>query len=57
MSRYVPPRDVDGATLFVGSTGTELREFLFTDVEQAYQATDLALMSRHLIKDPVDVEL
>ena len=56
MSRYIPPRDVDGATLFVGATGNELREFLFTDIEQAYQATDLALMSRHLIKDPVDLD-
>src|SRR5690606_31130709 len=29
-------------------------EFLFTDVEQAYGAADLALLSRHLVQSPVD---
>lgn len=52
--RTVPPRDVDGATLFVPRNGPELREFLFTDVEQAYQATDLATLAQHLIEAPVD---
>jgi len=52
----VPPRRVDGATLFVGATGQDLREYLFTDLEQAYQAADLALLARHLIQDPVDMD-
>lgn len=54
MTRYIPPVDVDGATLFVGRTGSELREFIFADIEQAYQANDLALLARHLFDDPVD---
>ncbi len=54
VSRTVPPRDVDGATLFAPRNGQELREFLFTDVEQAYQATDLAMLAQHLINGPVD---
>lgn len=54
IDRTVPPRDVDGATLFVSRAGKELREFLFADVEQAYQAADLATLSRHLIERPVD---
>ena len=45
----MPPRDVDGATLFAARNGRELREFLFVDTEQAYQAADLALLSRHLV--------
>lgn len=53
--RQVQPVDVDGATLFVGSTGRDLREFLFTDTEQAYQAADIAILSRHLMRDPVDM--
>ena len=53
-ARFVPPRNVDGATLFVPHTGRELREFLFTDVEQAYQSRDLATVAEHLIRDPVD---
>ncbi len=54
MHRHIPPVDVDGATIFVGRTGAELREFLYADVEQAYQANDLALLSRHLFRNPVD---
>ena len=52
--RQVPPRDVDGATLFAARNGREIREFLFTDSEQAYQAPDLALLARHLVVNPVD---
>lgn len=51
---FIPPVDVDGATLFVARNKREIREFLYTDLEQAYQATDLALLSRHIIEDPVD---
>jgi hypothetical protein len=52
--RYIPPVTVDGATMFVARNGNEIREFLYTDVEQAYQATDLALVSRHILGRPVD---
>ncbi|MGH7006007.1 MAG: hypothetical protein ACREIP_18845, partial [Alphaproteobacteria bacterium] len=52
--RYMPPRDVDGATLFVARNGRELREFLFADVEQAYQANDLAVLARHIMSGAID---
>lgn len=52
--RYIPPINVDGATLFVARNKSEIREFLFTNIEQAYQATDLALISKHIVKSPVD---
>ncbi len=52
--RYIPPVAVDGATIFMARNGNEVREFLYTDVEQAYQATDLALVSRHILGRPVD---
>jgi hypothetical protein len=54
IDRYIPPIDVDGATLFVTRNGRELREFIYTDLEQAYQATDLALLSRPVIEGPID---
>ncbi|MCB1537977.1 MAG: hypothetical protein H6865_05320 [Rhodospirillales bacterium] len=54
VDRNVPPVDVDGATIFAARSGRELREFVYTDVEQAYQANDLALLAQHIIKDPVD---
>ena len=53
--RHLPPVEVDGATLFVSGSGRELREFLFADSEQAYQAADIALLARHLMVDPVDL--
>jgi len=54
VDRYIAPLDVDGATLFVARNGQELREFVYTDVEQAYQSTDLALLSKHIITTPAD---
>lgn len=54
VGRTVPPRNVDGATLFVPRAGGELREFLFADVEQAYQATDLGMLAHHLLGHAVD---
>ncbi|MCA8929836.1 MAG: hypothetical protein KDC18_17385 [Alphaproteobacteria bacterium] len=53
VSRHIPPKNVDGATLFIGRTGRELREFLFADIEQVYQAADLALLARHFFRQPV----
>lgn len=54
LDRTVRPCDVDGATLFVSRIGDELRELLFSDVEQAYQAGDLAMLARHMIDTPID---
>lgn len=54
LDRTVPPRDVDGATVFVPTGKKGLREFLYADVEQAYQATDMGAGSRHLIERPMD---
>jgi hypothetical protein len=50
--RMVPPVDVDGSTIFAARGGKSLHEFVYTDVEQAYQANDLALVSRHLVDRP-----
>jgi hypothetical protein len=54
--RTVPPRNIDGATLFVSRSGNQLGEFVFTDLEQAYQASDLALLVDHLLADADDMD-
>lgn len=54
VDRQVPPRDVDGATLYVSRNGSDLREFIYADVEQAYQSSDLAMLAKHLMVAPVD---
>lgn len=51
----LPPQNIDGATAFISQSGRQLREFLYTDVEQAYQAKDLTLLSNDMINNPVDI--
>ncbi|MCB1721674.1 MAG: hypothetical protein KDI11_07965, partial [Alphaproteobacteria bacterium] len=56
IERYIPPTNVDGATLFIARNKQEVQEFLYTDLEQAYKSSDLALLSKHVITDPVDMD-
>lgn len=57
VTRTVSPKDIDGATVFVARSQKQIREFLFTDTEQAYQANDLSLLADHLVDRPVDMDL
>jgi len=54
IDRYIPPLNVDGATLYCARSGNEIYEFLYTDLEAAYASTDLALLSRDIVKMPID---
>ncbi len=49
--------EVDGATHFVQRRGGALREMIFAEAEQAYQANNISLLSPHLMRDPVDFAL
>lgn len=49
--------EVDGATHFVQRRGRALREFIFADVELAYQANNISLLASHLMRDPVGFAL
>lgn len=51
---YIPHTIVDGASIFI-SSANEVREFLYTDLEQAYSATDITLLVKHLMFTPVDL--
>lgn len=53
--KIIAPQQIDGATIFVSRSGRQLREFLYTDVEQAYQAKDLTILSSDIISNPCDV--
>jgi len=50
---FVRPAVFDGATLFIQTTGSALREFLFTDAEQAYTSVAVSSLAPHLILNPV----
>lgn len=52
-SSFVRPTVFDGATLFIQSTGSALREFLFADSEASYTAVAVSMLAPHLIVDPV----
>lgn len=49
--------EVDGATHFIQRRGGALRELIFAEAEQAYQANNISLLSPHLMRDPVDFAL
>lgn len=53
VDRMIPPVDVDGSTIYVARSGGAVHEFAYTDVSQAYQSNDLALVARHLVDRPV----
>jgi len=56
VDRYVQPVDVDGATMFISRNGKDLREFIYTDLEAAYQSNDLALLSKHIMNTPMSMD-
>jgi hypothetical protein len=54
-SEYVEPKSIDGATLFVQTGGRVVREYLYTDAEDAYTSTAISMISSHLVDDFQDV--
>lgn len=54
-TEFCTPTPLDGATLFVQSGGKVVREFLYTDDENAYASTAVSVIASHLIKQPKDV--
>lgn len=50
----IPVYNVEGGVMFIQRAGKSVREFVFTDLEAAYEANPIALLSAHLIDDPVD---
>ncbi|MBO1075752.1 hypothetical protein [Roseomonas marmotae] len=53
VARLIQPVDVDGSTIFVSRSGQAVHEYAYTEVQQAYQASDLALVARHLVRTPL----
>lgn len=52
---FLEVKSVDGATLFVDQNGRTLRSFLYNYNEDAYNSTDISVLSSQLIDDPVDL--
>ena len=56
-SSAVMPLPFDGATVYLQATRSAIREFLYTDSEQAYSAPMLTLLADHLIETPHDMNI
>jgi hypothetical protein len=54
-SRAIRPVRLDSQTIFVQRQGGAMREFVYSDVEQAYQAVPLTIRAQHLLPDPVSL--
>lgn len=52
---FVEPKSIDGATLFLQTGGRVVREYLYTDTEDAYTSTAVSMISSHLIDDFQDI--
>ena len=48
----VPPVSVDGATLFVDSTGRTIRNFTYSDERSGYDSPSISSRAEHLVKEP-----
>lgn len=48
---FAEPQSVDGATVFVQTGGRVVREYLYTDDEDAYTSTSVSTVASHLIDD------
>ena len=49
---FVQPASIDGATIFVAINGRIVREYLYTDSEDAYTSNSISTLASHLIREP-----
>lgn len=54
-ARYIPALQVEGATIFAARGGAELRELIYSDLQQVYQANDLGLLAPHILGQTLDM--
>ena len=52
---YLPPQQIEGATVFISQSGKDVRELDLDDLSQHYNANDLCLLSKHLMNAPVSL--
>ena len=51
------PLPFDGATLFSQKNGKTIREFIFSDLEQAYKSTSVSVLASQLIDTPKQISM
>lgn len=56
-SSFLRPKAFDGAILFVPKSGASVREFLFADAENAYNADSVSALSGEVLSSPIDMDV
>ncbi len=54
-SRYLPPQQIEGATIFISASGRDIRELCLDELGENYSATDLCAYAKHLMMSPTDI--
>lgn len=54
-SGEVQPTEFDGAVVFLTKSKGAIREFIYSDISQAYNSDSITILSQHLIGTPVDI--
>ena len=55
-SGTVQPKEFDGAVVFLTKSKGAIREFIFSDISQAYNSDSITLLSEHIIGTPLAIE-
>lgn len=55
ISRFLPPQQIDGSTVFISASGKDIRELDLDTLSEKYNATDLCVYSKHLMNNPVSI--
>lgn len=57
VQRVPRPISVDGSTVFAEATGAVIRQFVFSEVEQSFNADNISILSEHLISTPLAMDI
>jgi len=55
VSRYLPPQEIEGQTVFVAGNMFDIRELALDELGENYNANDLCALSKHLMNGPIDI--
>ena len=54
-TRFLPPQQIDGSTVFVSASGKDIRELDLDTLNEKYNSVDLCTFSKHLMNNPVSI--
>ncbi len=55
VTRYLPPQQIEGSTVFISKSGKDIRELDMDVLNQTYNATDLCCYAKHMMDNPISI--